>query len=597
MWRSYSFTRSVIDFLLDSSDCTLIALLDSTSLLEGLRNSSGRVADFCSQEHNIDALLQYALTGRLADEELTEDWNSAENITLRRRAYHASEILSLESSLIIDAIITPERIQYIFDFIDRPEKKESMLCFHFTRLLHFMMTKRSDAVMSYLEQRKDYVDKLLDNLSISELRDVYLIIASTVPRGAGANYLLDVSLPEKLFNIMENHSDLEFVLGASKCISELLRCGSSYATSLPVAEHLVSAGSLDRIIVKTFDRNLLSFKMGLAVLVSAAELHEEWPTRQDGQNRQIAFYDAILKHVDDIKANCQQMKDQPKGASAKPILTFERIQLVKLLVNICQLSGKSARDSFVSSGIISALMSLFLHFDRENLFHSAINELIMCYYDDDEEFAAFTTATDMIKFIVSNYPRAPSDGRYARPSSTSPCYFGHLHALASAFEAKWETLKDHLDDPTVQLWTKFASTDLSYELERRSPPKPQTEPEPEPEPELPPKRVVIEKVEKKDSALYSQYAYKIYSSEENTGDLNKENQESKDEWEGDGLLERDSFDQGFLNQGSVSLISNKNRYILLWCVTFICRKCLLSCIILPQHVAPCRNLITPLIHY
>ncbi|KAJ3432290.1 serine/threonine-protein phosphatase 6 regulatory subunit [Anaeramoeba flamelloides] len=215
--------QSKIDSILSKEKPTLEELLNEDDLLQECRYGNKKLLKFLTNTKNLKKLLIYLLV----DPKTTNENQEISKLKLLKFPYLVNEIICLELTEVVESITENEDLMIqIFEFLKQPKPLNTVYSGYFAQMIGTNLRLKYLETITFLMKHDYFIEKLLENISISGVCDVMIHILvfceENVYYQETIKWLTKIEIMKRIFSLLDQKNDEDTIDNSTKCLLEVI---------------------------------------------------------------------------------------------------------------------------------------------------------------------------------------------------------------------------------------------------------------------------------------------------------------------------------------------------------------------------------------
>ncbi|MCO5573329.1 hypothetical protein L7F22_027098 [Adiantum nelumboides] len=374
--------KGLVESLLDKDGFTLQELLDEDELVQECKALNTRLINFLRGKSQIQQLVKYVV------EEPSEEF-----------PFIACEIFTCEIEVILKTIVDNEQtMDLLFSFLDSNHSHGALLAGYFSKVVICLLTRKTTAVMRYLQAHNEILKKLVDLISITSIMEVLIRLVGAddtmhLFHEDSTHWLADTDLLEMLMDKLSPPNSSEAHANAADTLSVVSRLSQS-----ELATKLSSPSFIARLFCLALEEqdSRTSLAHCLSVCISILEpkryimvgmgrlqqvpenRFQQVPDSQVTAN--LETIDGMLQRLGDLLKLLEVRADEKMLPTTygelRPPLGPHRLKIVEFVAVLVRANSEAARQELVRLGAIQLILKLFFDYPFNNLLHHHVENIV-----------------------------------------------------------------------------------------------------------------------------------------------------------------------------------------------------------------------------
>ncbi|MCO5552402.1 hypothetical protein L7F22_005913 [Adiantum nelumboides] len=451
-----------VESLLDKDGFTLQELLDEDELVQECKALNTRLINFLRGKSQIQQLVKYVV------EEPSEE---SDTKRVFKFPFIACEIITCEIEVILKTIVDDEQIMdLLFSFLDSNHSHGALLAGYFSKVVICLLTRKTTAVMRYLQAHNEILKKLVDLISITSIMEVLIRLVGAddtmhLFHENSTHWLADTDLLEMLMDKLSPPNSSEAHANAADTLSVVSRLSQS-----ELATKLSSPSFIARLFCLALEEqdSQTSLAHCLSVCISILEPKryimvgmgrlQQVPDSQVTANLETIA--GMLQRLGDLLKLLEVRADEKMLPTTygelRPPLGPHRLKIVEFLAVLVRANSEAARQELVRLGAIQLILKLFFDYPFNNLLHHHVENIVSSCIESnckllidhllvECDLVARLLQVDANPFVVSSNSNNQPTLITSHKASPKVGNLGHLTRIANRLLSNTD-IRAHLEE-------------------------------------------------------------------------------------------------------------------------------------------------------
>jgi len=463
-WRTFGFTVSAVETILERENFTLEELLDEEEVLQECKAQNKKLLDFLTDPEILVKLFNY----------ITED--ADEEADSKRRfkyPYISCEILCCEVWQICDAIYQDEKLlDLLYAFLDKAPPLNALLMTYICRVAGVLLQRKISETIAYMKSKENIIAKFIKHLANSSVMDLLLKIIAcedTVEGSGVLEWLCQTNLIPCLVEKFDPKFDAEVHENASQALLDIISVSMNAVP--PLMTQLESQDTITKIV----DFVLLERKEGksTSVLLHGLTVINELLKRHVNDHYDantkieslVPILQVLVRNLDkflDILVNPKAEALLTASGNLEPPFGFPRLKVLELFLSILRTKYRSIDEILVKLDVFTVCLDLFFSYPLNNFLHHVVQQKIIIVlegYNDDLIVSLFERGNLLSRIVQADQMNR---AELAKPGWKRRSYMGFITVIAQQIETaisgipKLEQIAEASD-----VWKKYVQGSLA----------------------------------------------------------------------------------------------------------------------------------------